>query len=60
VARRALDLPSLVGGVAVLVLGVVLLLDRLDVLNLRFASLGPLACAAIGAVLLASGLVRRD
>ena len=59
-ARRPLDLPSLVAGVAVVVLGAVLLLDRLDVLNLRFASLGPLACAAIGAVLLASGLVRRN
>jgi hypothetical protein len=46
--------------VAVIVLGLVLLLDRLDVLSLRFASMGPLACAAIGAVLLATGLVRRD
>jgi hypothetical protein len=60
VARREIDLPSLVAGVAVLVLGLVLLLDRLDVLHLRFASLGPLACATIGAVLLAMGLVRRD
>jgi hypothetical protein len=60
VARRPFDLPSLVAGVAVIVLGTVLLLDRLDVVNLRFASMGPLACAAIGAVLLASGLVRRD
>jgi hypothetical protein len=58
VARRRLDLPSLVAGVAVLVLGAVLLLDRLDVLTLHFASLGPLACGAVGAVLLASGLVR--
>jgi hypothetical protein len=60
VARREIDLPSLVAGVAVVVLGVVLLLDRVDVLDLRFASLGPLACATIGAVLLATGLVRRD
>ena len=59
-ARRDFDLPSLVAGIAVMVLGVVLLLDRLDVLGLRFASLGPLACATIGAVLLASGLGRRD
>ena len=59
-ARRDLDLPSLVAGIAVVLLGLVLLLDRLDVLSLRFASLGPLACAAIGAVLLASGLGRRD
>ena len=40
--------------------GSCLLLDRLDVVSLRFASLGPLACATIGAVLLASGLGRRD
>ena len=59
-ARRDFDLPSLVAGAAVLVLGIVLLLDHLDVLDLRFASLGPLACATVGAVLLASGLGRRD
>jgi len=60
VARRDLDLPSLVAGIAVVLLGLVLLRDHRDVLSLRFASLGPLACAAIGAVLLASGLGRRD
>ena len=59
-ARRPPDAPSLVAGVALLMLGAVLLLDRLDVLDLRFAALGPLACAALGAVLLASGLTRRD
>ena len=58
-ARRDLDLPSLVAGLAIVVLGAVLLLDRLDVLTLRFAALGPLACAVLGAVLLATGLVRR-
>jgi hypothetical protein len=60
VARRAPDGPSLVAGVAVALLGAVLLLDRLDVLDLRFGALGPLACAALGAILLASGLARRD
>jgi hypothetical protein len=60
VARRRPDLPSLVAGAAVVLLGVVLLLDRLDVLDVRFAALGPLACAALGAILLASGLARRD
>jgi hypothetical protein len=60
VARRRPDLPSLVAGVVIMIIGAVLLLDRLDVLTLRFASFGPPACAAIGAVLLASGLVRRD
>lgn len=59
-ARRRPDLPSLVAGAAVVLLGVVLLLDRLDVLDVRFAALGPLACAALGAILLASGLARRD
>jgi len=60
VASRRPDVPSLVAGVAVLLLGAILLLDRLDVLDLRFAALGPLACAALGAVLLATGLTRRD
>jgi hypothetical protein len=60
VGRRQLDLPSLVAGLAVAVFGVVLLLDRLDGRDLRFAALGPLACAVLGAILLASGLARRD
>jgi hypothetical protein len=60
VARREPDLPSLVGGLALLLLGAVLLLDRLDLVDLRFAALGPLACAVLGAVLLATGLTRRD
>jgi hypothetical protein len=59
VARREPDLPSLVAGLAIVVLGTVLLLDRLDVLTLRFAALGPLVCAVLGAVLLATGLARR-
>ena len=58
-ARRP-DLPSLVAGAVIVLLGVVVLLDRADVLDLRFAALGPLACAALGAILLASGLARRD
>jgi hypothetical protein len=60
VVRRRPDAPSLVAGLAIVVFGVVLLLDRVDVLNLRFAALGPLVCAVAGAILLASGLVRRD
>ncbi|HEX2103422.1 MAG TPA: hypothetical protein VHF51_07200 [Solirubrobacteraceae bacterium] len=58
-ARRP-DIPSLVAGAVIALLGVVVLLDRADVLDLRFAALGPLACAALGAILLASGLARRD
>jgi hypothetical protein len=60
VGSRRFDVPTLVAGVAVLVFGAVLLLDRLDVLDLRFAALGPLACAVVGAIFLASGLARRD
>jgi hypothetical protein len=47
---------SLVGGIAVAVLGAMLLLDVLDAIDLRFAALAPLACAAVGGVLLARGL----
>ena len=57
---RRPDAPSLVAGIALAILGTILLLDRLHVLDLRFAALGPLACAVGGAILLASGLVRRD
>jgi hypothetical protein len=58
--NRRPDPATLVAGVAVLVLGVVLLLDALGTLALRFAAYGPLALGALGAVLLASGLSRRD
>jgi hypothetical protein len=60
VARRGADTLSLVAGVAIVVFGAVLLLDRADVLNLRFAAFAPLACALVGAILLASGLARRN
>ena len=58
--RARPDVPSLAGGLAVIALGAVLLLDATDVWALRFAALAPLACAAIGVVLLASGLSRRE
>ena len=58
--RARPDVPSLVGGLAVIALGAVLLLDQLGVWGLRFAALAPLACAVVGAVLLSSGLSRRD
>lgn len=57
--RRRPDLTSLVAGIAIVLFGTVLLLDRADVLDLRFASLAPIVCAVAGAILLASGLVRR-
>jgi hypothetical protein len=52
------DMSSLVAGVAVLVLGVVLLLDATGALGLSFAVFAPVACAATGAILLARGLTR--
>jgi hypothetical protein len=60
VDRRRPDVPSLVAGLAIIVFGAALLLDRAGALNLRFDAFAPLACALIGAILLASGLARRD
>jgi hypothetical protein len=42
----------------VVALGVLLLLDATDSVDLRFGVLGPAACAALGAILLASGMSR--
>ena len=53
---RELDVPALIAGLVIVALGAVLLLDRLDVLDLRFGYLWPLLSAAAGAGLLASGL----
>jgi hypothetical protein len=57
VSRRA-DITSLVSGVCVIALGVLLLLDANGTLDLSFAVLGPVACASLGAMLLASGMTR--
>lgn len=54
--RRVADSVSLVAGVAVTGLGLLLLLDQTGVLRLRFDYLGPAILAAVGAVLLVSGL----
>jgi hypothetical protein len=48
-----------VAGIAVLALGVLLLLDAVGTLDLRFKLLAPVGCAALGAILLASGMTRR-
>lgn len=48
----------MVAGVCVLALGVLLLLDSTGAFDLRFAVLAPAACAAIGAILVASGMSR--
>jgi len=58
--ERRPDVPSLVAGGALLAFGLVLLGDQTGALDLRFAALAPLACAIIGAILLATGLSRRD
>lgn len=57
--RPSPDPSSLVAGIAVITLGVLLLLDAAGTLDLRFGVLAPVACAALGAILLASGMTRR-
>jgi hypothetical protein len=52
------DLTSVVAGACLLGLGVLLLLDATGTLDLRLAGFVPAACAAIGAILLASGMTR--
>jgi Domain of unknown function (DUF5668) len=58
-ARRDLDPASLISGMVIAVFGVVLLLDRVDVIDLRFDYLWPATFAVIGATLLALGLNQR-
>jgi hypothetical protein len=47
-----------VAGLALIVVGAVLLADARGALDLRFAGAAPLICAAVGAALLATGLSR--
>ncbi len=54
------DIPALVAGAGTIVFGAVLLADAAGGLHLTFAWLAPLVCAVVGAILLASGLTRRD
>jgi hypothetical protein len=54
-----LELGPLVAGLGVILVGVLALLDSQDVISLDFGVLGPLACAVVGATLLALGLTRR-
>jgi hypothetical protein len=58
-ARRP-DVPTLVAGLALLALGALLMLDAENAIELRLGALAPIACAAVGAILLASGLSRKD
>jgi hypothetical protein len=58
--KTGMDVPSLVAGIAIAALGVLLLLDQSGELDLRFGVLAPAMFAALGAILLAAGLSRRD
>lgn len=58
-SRRGFDPASLVAGIAVSVLGVVLLLDQVDAIDLSFGYLVPALLAVTGAILLAAGLTDR-
>jgi hypothetical protein len=58
--RHGFDPASFVAGLAITALGVLLLLDQLDVLDLSFAYAAPAVLATAGASLLALGLSRRD
>jgi len=54
-----LDVPTLVGGLAAIGVGVLLLLDDVGALRLSFGWLAPVLLAALGAYLLAGGLAQR-
>jgi len=56
VKRARADRTLIAAGGATIALGTLLLLDRTDVLNVRFDYMVPAVLAAIGAVLLAAGL----
>ena len=57
--ERRPDWASLAAGLVLMGLGGLFLLDRLEALDLRFGYLWPVLLAAVGAILLASGLARR-
>jgi len=56
---RDFDAASLVAGLAVGGLGVLLLLDQVDALDLEFGYLFPALLGVVGAILLAVGLTGR-
>ena len=57
---RRVDWTSLAAGVALMCLGALLLLDRLETIDLRFGYLWPALLAAVGVIVLASGLSRSN
>jgi hypothetical protein len=56
---RRPDPPSLVSGLALIGLGTVLLLDRLETIEVGFGVFGPLMLAVVGGIVLSLGLSRR-
>ena len=58
--RVRLDVASLVAGLVLIALGTLLLLDRLEVLDLRFGWLVPALAGTVGSILLAGGLANRS
>jgi hypothetical protein len=54
--RRPVDRTSLVAGLGVTGAGVVLLLDRVEAIDLRFGYALPMLIAVVGAILLVAGL----
>jgi hypothetical protein len=57
---RTVDWTSLAAGLVLIGLGGLFLLDRVEAIDLRFGYLWPSILAALGAILLAAGLSRRD
>jgi hypothetical protein len=53
-----IDITSLVAGLVIAALGVLFLLDRVDTIDLRFGYFWPAMTAAIGVILVTSGLTR--
>jgi ribose/xylose/arabinose/galactoside ABC-type transport system permease subunit len=60
VRRERPDRLLIVAGCVLAAFGVVLLLDRTETIDLSFGSMAPMAFAVVGAVLLATGLTRRE
>ncbi len=56
--RRVADVTSLTAGVVIGTLGILLLLDNLEAIDMKFAHLAPAVTATVGAILLARGLSR--
>lgn len=57
--RRAPNLTTLAVGIALIVLGVLLVLEQQGRVTLGFAYTGPVLVAGVGAVLLVNGLAAR-